>query len=128
MASRAIIFVFLATLTCNLPALRGQTFLSSQAVITKGAMADTLHLNMDMVQKRFTSNNLNIIASRFNIEIAKAQLIQARTYYNPNLALDGTLETREMENSLNIRELSVTLTVNFHNCFPSQGNTSILLN
>jgi cobalt-zinc-cadmium efflux system outer membrane protein len=44
---------------------------------------------MDGVQKRFLSKNLNIIASKFNIDIAKAQVIQAKTYYNPNLALNG---------------------------------------
>jgi cobalt-zinc-cadmium efflux system outer membrane protein len=37
------------------------------------------------------AKNLTIIASRFNIDIAKALVIQAKTYYNPNLALDGSV-------------------------------------
>jgi cobalt-zinc-cadmium efflux system outer membrane protein len=55
------------------------------------AMTDTIRLDMNAVQQRFLAKNLTIIASRFNIDIAKALVIQAKTYYNPNLGLDGSV-------------------------------------
>jgi cobalt-zinc-cadmium efflux system outer membrane protein len=60
-------------------------------VAQRTAMTDTVRLDMNAVQQRFLAKNLTIIASRFNIDIAKALVIQAKTYYNPNLALDGSV-------------------------------------
>jgi cobalt-zinc-cadmium efflux system outer membrane protein len=58
---------------------------------TRTALTDTVKLDMVAVQQRFLSQNLNIIAQKFNIDIAEANVIQAKTYYNPNFGIDGVL-------------------------------------
>lgn len=53
------------------------------------AFKDTVTMNMDEVEQRFISKNLNIIAAKYNIDIADAGVLQAKQWYNPNLSIDG---------------------------------------
>jgi cobalt-zinc-cadmium efflux system outer membrane protein len=67
------------------------TILFSASFPAFSQMTDTVRLDMPAVQQRFLSKNLNIIASKFNIDIAHALVLQAKTYYNPNLGLNGSV-------------------------------------
>jgi outer membrane protein, heavy metal efflux system len=52
---------------------------------------DTLKLTLPEAEKQFLNNNLSLLASKYNIDAASAQVIQAKLYPNPNLQLTGTL-------------------------------------
>lgn len=46
---------------------------------------DTLHITLPEAEKQFTAKNLALIAEKYNIDIARAQVIQAKVYNNPNI-------------------------------------------
>ncbi|PSL27483.1 TolC family protein [Chitinophaga ginsengisoli] len=69
-------------LTCCLLLLAAGTSLKAQ---------DTLHINLQDAEKQFLDRNLQLLAEKYNVSIAKAQIIQARLYNNPNLTLSGNL-------------------------------------
>ncbi|QES89008.1 TolC family protein [Rhizosphaericola mali] len=48
---------------------------------------DTVSLNIDSLESRFVRNNLDLLASRYNVDIQKAQIIQAKLFPNPNVSL-----------------------------------------
>jgi len=48
---------------------------------------DTLHITLQDAEKQFAAKNLSLIAEKYNIDIARAQVIQARVYNNPNIQL-----------------------------------------
>lgn len=48
---------------------------------------DSISLNMDSLEARFLRNNLDLLASRYNIDIQKAQIIQAKLFPNPNVSI-----------------------------------------
>jgi len=48
---------------------------------------DTLHISIQDAEKQFAAKNLSLIAEKYNIDIARAQVIQARVYNNPNIQL-----------------------------------------
>ncbi|UPK67077.1 TolC family protein [Chitinophaga filiformis] len=52
---------------------------------------DTLHISLQDAEKQFLERNLQLLAEKYNVSIAKAQIIQARLYNNPNLTLSGNL-------------------------------------
>jgi cobalt-zinc-cadmium efflux system outer membrane protein len=52
---------------------------------------DTLHITLQDAEKQFLEKNLQLLAQQYNISIAKAEIIQARLYNNPNLTLSGNL-------------------------------------
>lgn len=52
---------------------------------------DTLHITLQDAEKQFLEKNLQLLAEKYNVSIAKAQIIQARLYNNPNLTLSGNI-------------------------------------
>jgi cobalt-zinc-cadmium efflux system outer membrane protein len=52
---------------------------------------DTTHITLQDAEKQFLDKNLQLLAEKYNISIARAQIIQARLYNNPNLGLSGNL-------------------------------------
>jgi len=52
---------------------------------------DTLRITLPEAEKVFVQKNLQLLSQRYNIDIARAQLIQARLYNNPNLSFTGAL-------------------------------------
>ena len=48
---------------------------------------DTLRISLPDAEKQFTAKNLQLMAEKYNIDIARAQVLQARVYNNPNLQL-----------------------------------------
>ncbi|QHS58949.1 TolC family protein [Chitinophaga agri] len=52
---------------------------------------DTLHINLPEAEKQFLEKNLQLLAEKYNVSIAQAEIIQARLYNNPNLTFSGNL-------------------------------------
>lgn len=52
---------------------------------------DTIHISLPEAEKQFTQKNLQLLAEKYNIDIAKAAALQARLYNNPTLTLSGNL-------------------------------------
>lgn len=60
------------------------TFILTGAVVHCAAQ-DTLRITLPEAEKQFTSKNLALMAEKYNIDIARAQVLQARLYNNPNI-------------------------------------------
>jgi len=52
---------------------------------------DSIPLNIADAEQRFINKNLSLIINRFNVDIAKANYLQAKLWYNPNLYFGTTL-------------------------------------
>jgi len=48
---------------------------------------DTLRIKLPEAEKQFTQKNLTLLAEKYNIDIARAQVMQARLYNNPNIQI-----------------------------------------
>lgn len=67
---------------------RWLTFAFMLAATRLSAQTDTLKLSLQETEKRFLTNNLSLIASKYNVESAKALITQARLWDNPILVTD----------------------------------------
>ena len=74
--------------------------LGSMAIVlslkTLAAPIDTLSLSLNEAERRFLQNNALILAQQFNIEAARAQIIQAKLWDNPSFFLEQTLKSRSV--------------------------------
>src|ERR1700712_2221299 len=52
---------------------------------------DTLRLTLPETEKQFLEKNLQLLAERFNIDAAKAQVMQAKLYNNPNFSYTANI-------------------------------------
>src|ERR1700674_5323159 len=52
---------------------------------------DTLHLTLPDAERQFLDKNLTLLAGKYNIDAASAQIIQAKLYPNPSLQLTGVI-------------------------------------
>src|ERR1700694_1836120 len=68
-ASRCLLFLLFAG------TLRAQTT----------GQQDSVRLNLQQVEQQFLQKNLSLLAQQYNIDVAKALVIQARLWPNPNM-------------------------------------------
>lgn len=68
-------------------------FLAMSVMYYAGAVKaqDTLRITLPDAEKQFFQNNLSLLAGKYNIDIAKAQIVQAKLHVNPQLSLTGNL-------------------------------------
>jgi len=59
------------------------------AAIAQNDTADTLKLTVKQAETRFLKNNLQLLAQRYNIDIANAQVITARLFPNPDFSINN---------------------------------------
>ncbi len=52
---------------------------------------DTISITIADAEQRFVNKNLNLLMSQYNVSIAKANYLQAKLWYNPNLTYGTTL-------------------------------------
>lgn len=52
---------------------------------------DTLHITLPDAEKVFIDKNLSLLAEKYNISIAQAQVIQAKLRVNPNFQVSGNI-------------------------------------
>lgn len=52
---------------------------------------DTVQIDINAAEQQFVNENLSLLAAKYNIEIARSNVLQARLWYNPNIYLNGPL-------------------------------------
>lgn len=57
---------------------------------------DTIRLTLPEAEKMFLDSNFQLLAGKYNIDASKAQIIQARLWPNPNLAISHGLYSGEL--------------------------------
>jgi len=55
------------------------------------AKTDTVKLDIKAAEDRFVHQNMAILAAKYDVEIAKTNILQAQLWYNPNLTYGQTL-------------------------------------
>jgi len=63
---------------------------------------DTVRITLPDAEKQFTAKNLQLMAEKYNIDIARAQVLQARVYNNPNLQLVGNIYNPDQKKWLDV--------------------------
>lgn len=63
-------------------------------VFSAGAENPAGRLSLQDAEKRFSACNLNLIAERYNIDMAEAELIQAKLFDNPVISLEQNVYNR----------------------------------
>jgi cobalt-zinc-cadmium efflux system outer membrane protein len=54
-------------------------------VVNTARAQDTIKITLPEAEQQFLQKNLSLLAEKYNIDIARAQVIQARLYNNPNV-------------------------------------------
>ncbi|MEO5942242.1 MAG: TolC family protein [Ferruginibacter sp.] len=52
---------------------------------------DTLHITLSQAEQKLSEKNLSLLAQKYNIDIARANVLQAKLYHNPNISLTGAV-------------------------------------
>ncbi|WP_246228564.1 TolC family protein [Paraflavitalea devenefica] len=52
---------------------------------------DTLRITLQEAEQQFLQNNLSLLAAKYDMSIAQAQIIQAKLYNNPTLSVNGNI-------------------------------------
>ena len=63
---------------------------------------DTIRITLSEAEKQFIEKNLLLLAEKYNIDIAKAELIQAKLYSNPTISYGGGLYNSEQRKVIDI--------------------------
>jgi cobalt-zinc-cadmium efflux system outer membrane protein len=69
---------------------------------------DTLKLTVKQAEDRFIKNNLQVIAQRYNIDIADAQVITARLFDNPDFSISNGIAGTEEPNPFAEQSASIS--------------------
>ncbi|MDF2189913.1 TolC family protein [Paraflavitalea sp. CAU 1676] len=63
---------------------------------------DTLRITLQAAEQQFFQHNLSLLAARYDITAAQAQVIQARLYNNPNLSVSGNLYNPDLRKPFDV--------------------------
>jgi len=63
---------------------------------------DTTHITIKAAEKQFLDKNLQLLAEKYNIDIARADVIQARLYNNPNFSVSTALYNQDQKKFLDV--------------------------
>ncbi len=69
---------------------------------------DTVYMDIPRAEQRFVSKNLSLLTKQYDVQIAQANYLQAKLWYNPNLTYGQTLYNEDSKKF-------------FDNNYPSQG-------
>jgi cobalt-zinc-cadmium efflux system outer membrane protein len=69
----------------------GLTLLLGIGLHLRAYTQDTLNISLPQAEQLFFKQNLSLMAEKYNITMAQAQVIQARLYPNPNIQFTGDL-------------------------------------
>lgn len=73
---------------------RQVTLLLFLSLLFSGAKASVVSLSLKESEQRFSEHNLEVIAERYNIDIAEAQVVQAKLFENPVVSLEQNVYNR----------------------------------
>ena len=74
-------------------------------LICAGTLAhaqDTTHITLQKAEKQFLEKNLQLLAEKYNVAIARAAVVQARLYNNPALQLSSALYNQDQKKILDV--------------------------
>ncbi len=63
---------------------------------------DTAYITLPQAERLFLNKNLSLIAEKYNISIAQAQLIQAKLYANPNFSITANAYNPDRKKLLDV--------------------------
>ncbi|CAN5218467.1 TolC family protein [soil metagenome] len=63
---------------------------------------DTTSITLPETEKQFLQKNLDLLAEKYNIDIARAQVIQARLYSNPNFSFAGNIYNPQNKKAVDV--------------------------
>ncbi len=63
---------------------------------------DSLTLTLQQVEQQFVAKNLQLLAAKYDIDIAKAQVIQARLFNNPSVQISSALYNQDDHKLLDV--------------------------
>src|ERR1700733_9393173 len=63
---------------------------------------DTTRISLPQAEDSFLNKNLSLIAERYNIDIARAQVLQAKLYNNPNFQATGAIYNPEQKKAFDV--------------------------
>jgi len=84
------------------------TFLFFPGVIWAQPGTDTLKLTLKQAEDQFLKNNLTLIAQRYNIDIAGAQVITARLFQNPDFSFANGIHATGVPNAFSEQSLGIS--------------------
>ena len=67
---------------------------------------DTIRLSLPEAENQFLQKNLSLLAEKYNIDIAKALVVQARLYTNPNFSVTGNIYNQQQKKLLDVSNQS----------------------
>ena len=73
---------------------RRVTLLLFLSLLFSGAKASVVSISLKESEQRFSEHNLEVIAERYNIDIAEAQVVQAKLFENPVVSLEQNVYNR----------------------------------
>ena len=73
---------------------RRVTLLLFLSLLFSGTKASVVSLSLKESEQRFSEHNLEVIAERYNIDIAEAQVVQAKLFENPVVSLEQNVYNR----------------------------------
>ena len=103
------LFLILISVTCCFP---------SQA---QTAPADTLALSINEIEGLFFKNSLQIIAQRYNIDNAEAQIITAKLFLNPQFSISTGLYNTDNSRFLDVSKVTGEQSAGFSQEFYTAG-------
>jgi len=63
---------------------------------------DSTHISIQKAEKQFLEKNLQLLAEKYNVAIARAAVIQARLYNNPSVQISTALYNQDQKKFLDI--------------------------
>ncbi|MBS1527904.1 MAG: TolC family protein [Bacteroidetes bacterium] len=94
-------------------------------VSAQGLNADTLKLTLKQADDQFLKNNLQLIAQRYNIDIASAGVITARLFQNPDFSFNNGIYASDVTQGPAYKEQSFAISQLFYTA--GKRNKSIQL-
>jgi len=66
-------------------------FCRAQTVVAPLPVSDSVYISLDSTEAIFLRNNFLLLAQKYNIDMMKAYVIQAKLYPNPNFSFSSTI-------------------------------------
>lgn len=63
---------------------------------------DTLRITLQEAEQQFLQNNLSLLAAKYDITVAQAEIIQAKLYNNPTLLVSGNLYNPDLHKPFDV--------------------------
>src|SRR5664279_1383355 len=82
--------------------LKSFLFFMSAFTCEKIIAQDTTRITIQDAEKQFLEKNLQLLAEKYNIDIARANVIQARLYNNPNFSVSTALYNQDQKKFLDV--------------------------